>query len=71
MGITLNLNQATHDGFLQLKDSACGEAPVAAAGPGPLEVISCSSTTNQVGEISWSWGHAGGKTESSSSGKLA
>ena len=47
-----------------------GEVPVAVAEPGPVEIISNSSTIKQVGLIHWSQGLAGGKTESSSCGKL-
>ena len=71
MGIRLNLNQATHDGFLWPKGSVCGEVPVVVAEAGPIEIILNSSTIKWVGQIHWLWGIAGGKTESSSCGKLA
>ena len=57
-------------GFFGQKIMHVGEMPVGVAELGQVEVISQSSTINQVSQIHWSWGLAGGKTESSSCGKL-
>ena len=70
-GIRHDLNKATPDGFLWPKKRAHGVVPVAVAELGSVEVISHSSTINWVGQIHWSQGLTGFKTESSSYGKLA
>ena len=58
--------------FFGQKVACVGEVPVAVAEPGPVEVNLHSSTINEVSQIHWSQGLAGGKTESCSScGKLA
>ena len=70
MGLRLDLHQASH-GFFGQKTAHMGEV-AAVADPESVEVMMCSPTINWVGQICWSLGLAGGKTESSSScGKLA